>query len=97
MARITVLEPTALPLERAGGRGPDAGPLRGKTVGIRTDGAWRSWEWTISEWLPRLEAAGATVKTWRSSGRTGAEAAETKRKLEEFATTVDVAVVGLGN
>jgi hypothetical protein len=97
MAKITVLDPTALPLERRGGRGPDAGSLKGKRIGIRTDGAWRCWEWTIDEWMPRFEAAGATVRTWRSSGRVGEEAASTKRALEEFATTVDLAIVGLGN
>jgi len=42
-------------------------------------------------------AAGAAIKVWRTSGRVGAEAAATKKSLEEFVASVDVVAAGLGN
>ena len=97
MAKIKVLDPTAPPPEADEGPGPDAGSLAGRTVGIRYDRTWRSFEWVIDEWRPALEASGATVRLWCAGNRIGEEGARTFRELDEFAEAVDVAVVGLGN
>jgi len=97
MSRTTILDPTAAPPAVDLDPGPDAGPLAGKRVGIRFDRAWRSWLWTIDEWAPRLEAAGATVDRWEAGNRVGDEGIETIAALDEFAGRVDVALVGLGN
>ena len=97
MARVTILDPTAPPPEVDADPGPPAGPLRGKVVGIRYDTAWPSFEWVMGEWIPRLAAAGAEVRTWCAGNRIGAEGERTQRELAEFADAVDVALVGLGN
>jgi hypothetical protein len=97
MARIRVLDPTARPPDVDADPGPDAGPLAGRVVGIRSDRTWDSFEWTIAEWIPRFEAAGATVRVWEPGNRIGSEGDATRRELDDFATDVDLAVVGLGN
>ena len=95
--KLTVLDPTAPPPAVDADPGPDAGPLAGKRVGIRFDRAWRSWLWTIDEWAPRLEAAGATVDRWEAGNRVGDEGERTFAELADFADRIDVALVGLGN
>ena len=97
MARIRVLDPTAAPPDVDPDPGPDAGTLRGRTVGIRYDQAWRSWLWAIDEWRPALEREGATVRMWQARNRVGDEAERTFAELHDFAAGVDVAIVGLGN
>jgi len=97
MARVTILDPTARPPAVDIDPGPDAGPLAGKVVGIRYDTAWPSFEWVVSDWIPRLEAAGAEVRTWIAGNRIGDEGERTFRELAEFAGDVDLALVGLGN
>src|SRR5205807_1798451 len=97
MTRITVLDPTAPPPEGQRGPGPDAGPLAGKVVGIRSDRTWRSFEWVADEWATSLESAGATVRRWCAGNRIGEEGPRTAAELDTFATDVDIAVVGLGN
>ena len=97
MPRITVLDPTAAPPEVDADPGPDAGPLRGRKVGIRYDVAWRSFEWTLDEWSRELKANGATVQLWCAGNRVGEEGERTFRELDEFAEDVDIAIVGLGN
>jgi hypothetical protein len=97
MARVRVLDPTAAPPEVDPDPGPDAGPLAGRTVGVRFDRAWRSWLTVLDEWVPRLEAAGATVERFDAGNRIGDEGERTAAGLERFAASVDVALVGLGN
>ena len=97
MTRVRILDPTAAPPDVDPDPGPDAGELRSRVVGIRYDQAWRSWLWTIDEWQPLLERAGATVRLWRAGNRIGDEGERTAAELEEFAAAVDVAIVGLGN
>jgi hypothetical protein len=97
MGRITVLDPTAAPPEVTPEPGPDAGPLAGRLVGIRTDETWHSWEWVIDEWRRELDAAGATVRVWVAGNRIGEQGEQTFRELDQFASDVDIAVVGLGN
>lgn len=97
MSRIRVLDPTAAPPAVDPDPGPDAGDLRGRSVGIRYDQAWRSWLWTIDEWQPLLEAQGAQIRLWQARNRVGEEAERTFAELRDFAASVDVAIVGLGN
>jgi hypothetical protein len=95
--RITILDPTAIPQEAAGVDEPAAGSVAGKTVGIRLDRAWKSFEWVADEWARELRAAGAEVRSWVAGNRIGEEGERTRAELEDFASSVDLAVVGLGN
>lgn len=97
MARIKVLDPTAPPPDVDEDPGPDAGSLAGRLVGIRYDDAWKSFEWVIDEWVPRLRQAGAQVRLWEAGNRIGDEGEQTFKELAEFATDVDIALIGLGN
>ena len=97
MTRVQVLDPTAPPPEVDPDPGPDAQSLRARTVGIRYDQAWRSWLWTIDEWKPLLEKDGATLHLWQARNRVGEGSEQTFAELREFAASVDVAIVGLGN
>jgi hypothetical protein len=97
MVRVKVLDPTATPPDVDPDPGPDAGRLAGKVVGLRLDTAWRSYEWVLDEWTPRLEAAGATVRRWVAGNRVGDTGEQTLRELATFAAEVDVGIVGLGN
>lgn len=97
MARIRILDPTAAPPVSDPDPGPDAGSLRGRRVGLRTDRAWRSWEVVADDWAERLTAAGAEVVRWCAGQRIGAAGEQTAQALDRFADDVDVVVVGLGN
>lgn len=97
MERIVVLDPTAAPPDVEADPGPPAGPLAGRTVGLRFDQTWRSFLQVLEEWEPRLEAAGANLRRWNAPGRVGEDGEQTRRELEAFVDDVDVAIVGLGN
>ena len=93
-----VLDPTALRTDDITSPGPDVGHLAGKTVGIRLDEIWRSWDWVAESWAETFRDCGAVVKFWRSSqGRTGSEGERVAKSLEEFLNSIDIAVVGLAN
>lgn len=97
MGRITVLDPTAAPPPTQPDPGPAVGRLHGRTVGIRNDRTWRSFDWIAEEWAARLRAAGAEVELWTSGSRIGEEGRQTEKELARFVADVDLAVVGLGN
>lgn len=97
MARGVILDPTSTRDDDIAHPGPDAGALEGKRVGFRVDQIWRAWDWISEEWASRLEEAGASVSFWRSCGRSGEEGDRMARELEEWLTTIDVAIVGLAN
>jgi hypothetical protein len=97
VARITVLDPTAAPPEVDPDPGPDAGSLAGRVVGVRSDRTWPSFEWVLDEWTRELRAAGAQVRPWRAGNRIGDEGIRTFAELDDFATDVDIALIGLGN
>ncbi|MEO6092214.1 MAG: hypothetical protein ABIT04_00320 [Novosphingobium sp.] len=78
-------------------RGPDAGPLSGKRIGIRVDQIWRCWDWISENWEAKFRALGAEVSYWRSTNRSGEEGEEQDRSLRAWLATIDVAVVGLAN
>ncbi len=71
--------------------------VRGATVGLRLDTAWRSYEFVVDEWARRLADDGARVVTLVTGERAGAAAAKTRTDLDEWSRLVDCAVVGLGN
>jgi hypothetical protein len=93
-----VLDPRAVRADNITSPGPDAGPLAGKTVGIRLDEIWRAWDWIADVWADAFRNAGATVTFWRShQGRTGEEGERVAKALDEFLDSVDIVLVGLGN
>lgn len=96
---VEVLDPTGVaPDAGAPDPGPDAGPLSGKTVAIRHDVLWHSFDWTVEEWTARLEAAGATVLTWRRvQGLVGADYEQAQAEYEAILAKADVAISGLAN
>jgi hypothetical protein len=98
MATMNVLDPTAVRTDDVCMRGPDAGSLAGKIVGFRMDEIWRAWDWVAEIWAEEFRKAGATVRFWRSNqGRTGEEGERLAKSLDEFLSSIDVAVIGLGN
>jgi hypothetical protein len=96
---LVVLDPTAAgPDAGWADPGPDAGPLLGKTVAIRHDILWRSFDWTVQEWTAALEAAGAKVLTWRRvQGLVGADYDRAQGEYEAMLAAADVAISGLAN
>lgn len=97
MALIKVLDPTARRADDNASPGPDAGPLAGRTVGLRLDQIWRCWDWISDNWANKFRDAGAEVSFWRSTNRSGEEGEEQNRSLQGWLATLDVAVVGLAN
>ncbi len=78
--------------------GPSAGALAGKTVAIRQDVLWHSFDWTVEEWTTGLEAAGAKVLTWRRvQGLVGADYDRAQAEYEAMLATADIAFSGLAN
>lgn len=96
---VVVLDPTGVAPD--GGPvdpGPDAGPLRGKTIAIRHDVLWQSFDWTVDEWTRSLEAEGATVLTWRRvQGLVGPDYVRAQADYEAMLDAADVAIAGLAN
>ena len=97
MARITILDPTAPAPDTDSDPGPSVSALDGRRVGIRSDRTWRSFEWVADEWERLLVADGAHVRRWVSGNRIGDDGERTRLELQEFADTIDLAIVGLGN
>ena len=74
------------------------GAIRGKTVGLRRDKFWLSWDWITDEWSQLLEADGAEVLIWRAPvGKGDVEMTEGGEEYAQFISAIDVAVSGLGN
>lgn len=97
MSKGIVLDPTGVGVQDIASPGPDVGPLAGKTIGIRVDEMWRAWDWISEMWAEQFRKAGAKVKFWRSSQRTGEPGRRAMESLDQFYSTSDIAVVGLGN
>ena len=71
-------------------------PISGVHVGIRTDGAWRSWRLIASVWDEYLRRDGATTALVETGGMVGQTGANDRKHIEELANTVECAIVGLG-
>jgi hypothetical protein len=97
MAKGLVLDPTMTREDDIASPGPDVGELAGKTIGIRVDQMWRSWDWITEIWAEELEKAGAKTVFWRSCGRSGEEGERMDRELDLFVKSIDAAIVGLAN
>ena len=97
MATGNILDPTSQIKNDVTEPGPNLLALAGKTVGIRVDILWRSWDWVSEYWAAEMTKAGATVKFWRPAGRSGEEGDRALAQMKEFWNAVDVAVVGLAN
>ena len=71
--------------------------LRGMSIGLRTEGNWKSWIRVLERWARALELEGARSVVHLADGpRVGPEAATTTRGVAEWAAGLDVAVSGLG-
>ena len=71
-------------------------PIAGVHVGIRTDGAWRSWRLIAEVWDEYLRRDGATTSLVETGGMVGETGANDRKHIEELANTVECAIVGLG-
>jgi hypothetical protein len=77
---------------------PPVGAIKGKTVGLRRDRFWLSWDWITDEWATLLEADGAETLIWRAPvGKGDQEMTEGGEEYAKFLASIDVAVSGLGN
>jgi Fe-S cluster biogenesis protein NfuA len=95
---VEVLDPSVTVIVGDIDPGPPAGPLAGRTVGIRVDVLWRSFDLTVEEWTKQLEAAGAKVVLWRRTQGLAGEAGErAQASFEQFVRSIDVLISGLGN
>jgi len=97
MKEIEILSPVSAGPAEAAELAPAAGALAGKTLGIRRDSAWRSFEVFADELgrLAREKLGVADVVMFDPEARIGTPEQESRR-VEAFAEEVDVAVVGLG-
>jgi hypothetical protein len=97
-AVLTVLDPTGEIPPGNPDPGPALGPLAGRRIGLRVDVLWPAWDWTVEEWTRELQAAGATVTSWRrAQGLKGPEGERKQAEYEAFVGGVDAVVSGLGN
>jgi hypothetical protein len=94
---ILVRRPTAVPAgaERAPAYTLDR-PLAGVRVGLRTDRAWRSWQLISTLWAEFLRRDGATTESVETGAQMGEIGAHDRKHIDELASTVDCAIVGLG-
>jgi hypothetical protein len=100
MGMTTVFDPTGAREGHAAAQAPievTLSTLTGKTVGIRHDKLWASFDWVTDEWAQALRGDGATVVTWMSDERTGKEGARVAEAFDEFTDSIDAAVVGLAS
>ena len=94
---IFVRRPTATPAGEVRAPTFDLGrPIAGVHVGIRTDGAWRSWRLIASVWDEYLRRDGATTTLVETGGMVGQTGANDRKHIDELAAGVDCAIVGLG-
>jgi hypothetical protein len=93
----TILSPVALGPGDARPLAPRVETLRGRTLGIREDAAWRSWSVAADALaaLARDVLGVRDVVRFDPGGRIGRPEDESGR-VAAFARTVDAAVVGLG-
>lgn len=73
-----------------------ARPLRGLSVGLRTEGQWRSWLIIVREWGKLLTRDLAQPVILKTGERVGGQGERTRSMVAEWADAVDCAVVGLG-
>jgi hypothetical protein len=94
---MVVLDPRAEDTDERRGNGPDVGPLRGRTIGLKTDEFWFAWDWVAEEWAAALRADGAEVVIWRERMPQGVATPLSVADFDEFTGQVDAVVTGLAN
>lgn len=93
---VMILAPVPILSQGEGSLCPPVGPLSGKTVGLRLDHMWVSWDYVTDEWAKMLQKDGADPVLWRAPiGKGDKEMLESADELQEFLHEVDVAIVGL--
>jgi len=96
-ATITIRLPTAPPPEPvAAPTYKLRGPLAGRTIGLRTDGAWRSWVLIAGEWEKLLRDAGADTLNVETNAQVGDEGKADRANIAAWSERVDAGIVGLG-
>lgn len=96
-AQIIIRAPVAKPRDEVGAPAFTVDrPLAGLRVGLRHEGSWRSWMLIVEEWKRFLERDGAEPVIIQTGERVGHEGEGTRAKVEEWASTVDCGVSGLG-
>jgi hypothetical protein len=94
---VLVRRPTAAPAGEVKAPTFELGrSISGVRVGIRTDGAWRSWRLIASVWDEYLRRDGATTTLVETGGMVGQTGANDRKHIEELANGVECAIVGLG-
>jgi hypothetical protein len=83
-------EPVAAPTFKLGTR------VAGRRIGLRTDGAWRSWVLIAGEWEKMLRDAGADTLNVETNAQVGNEGRSDRRNIAEWSDQVDGGIVGLG-
>jgi hypothetical protein len=83
-------EPVAAPTFKLGTR------VAGRRIGLRTDGAWRSWVLIAGEWEKMLRDAGADTLNVETNAQVGNEGQSDRRNIAEWSDQVDGGIVGLG-
>ena len=71
-------------------------PLAGRRIGLRTDGAWRSWVLIAGEWDKRLRDAGAETVLVETNAQIGDGGRTDRRNIDEWSDAIDAGIVGLG-
>jgi hypothetical protein len=94
---ITIRRPTAPPPQPE--RAPTfklGSPVAGHRIGLRTDGAWRSWVLIAGEWDKLLHEAGAETLSVETNAQVGNEGRADRRNIAEWSDAIDAGIVGLG-
>jgi hypothetical protein len=98
LADVTVvLDPRAEESGDMEGNGRDVGPLAGKTIGIKTDEFWLSWDVVAEEWAKAFQADGAETVIWREPMPEGMATPAITDEFRDFLSSVDAVVTGLSN
>ena len=71
--------------------------IRGVTVGLRLDHAWRSYIKVVGVWEELLQRDGAMVQRLWTGERVGTPGEQTRSDIDAWSRLVECAVIGLGN
>lgn len=94
---VTIRRPTAPPPERTVAPAYTLDrPLAGRRIGLRTDGAWRSWVLIAGEWEKRLRDEGADVVCVETNAQVGDGGRSDRRNIDTWSEEIDGGLVGLG-
>jgi hypothetical protein len=72
------------------------GPLSGRTIGLRSDLAWRSWQFIARLWAESLRGAGAEPVEIMTAAQVGKEGTQDRENIDAWSDQIDAGIVGLG-